>query len=183
MAERSPERAAHFPAIEKKHGQPMSFWFGVMKEIKDLKYPEQVAYLRENHGFSQAHANAVVAYSRGSTSSKRYATFAEYLKTLDPTKRATIKEIFAVITDAFPKTEVVIAWNQPMVKLGKDYLFGASCTKEYILIAPWGGLIAEFLPRLEKYEVNKKTIRVPADWKVEKKLLKDMVKARIAQLD
>lgn len=183
MAERSHDRASHFPAIEKKHGQPMSFWFEVMKEIKERKYPEQVAYLRENHGFSQAHANALVLYSRGNTSSKRYDTFADYLKTLNATKRATIESIFTTITAAFPATEVVIAWNQPMVKLGKEYLFGASCTKEYILIAPWGGVLEEFLPRLEKFQVNKKTVRVPADWKVDKKLLRDLVKARIAQIE
>ena len=40
-----------------------------------------------------------------------------------------------------------------------------------------------FRPRLEGYEVNKKTIKVPFDWKVDKKLLCDMVAAHIAQLD
>lgn len=161
----------------------MSYWFGEMKKIKDLKYPEQIAYLRENHGFSQAHANALVMYSRGNPSTKRYKNYGEFLKTLDADKRATVEAIFTAITTAFPETEIVIAWNQPMVKLGKDYLFGLSVAKEHILIAPWGGLIEEFLPRLDKYEVNKKTIRVPVDWKVDKRLLKDMIKARIAQLD
>ena len=40
-----------------------------MKRLAGKRYPEQMAYLRENHGFSQAHANALVMYSRGSTSS------------------------------------------------------------------------------------------------------------------
>jgi len=33
------ERSAHFPKIEAKYGQPMKYWFGVMKEISDRKYP------------------------------------------------------------------------------------------------------------------------------------------------
>ena len=49
----NPDRASFFPAIEKKHGQPMTYWFGVMDEIKDRKYPEQMAYLQENYGFSR----------------------------------------------------------------------------------------------------------------------------------
>ncbi|NDA58106.1 MAG: DUF4287 domain-containing protein, partial [Actinobacteria bacterium] len=38
----------------------MRYWHSVMKDIVDLKYPQQIAYLKEEHGFSQAHANALV---------------------------------------------------------------------------------------------------------------------------
>ena len=31
---KSGDRTAHWPAIEKKHGQPMEYWFGVMAELK-----------------------------------------------------------------------------------------------------------------------------------------------------
>jgi uncharacterized protein len=182
MADRSPDRSSHFPAIEKKHGQPMSYWFDVMAEISDRKYPEQIAYLRENHGFSQAHANALVLYSRGNTTSRRFNSLADYVAPLDEAKRNTVNAIFAAILDSFPGTEVVIAWNQPMVKLGEEYLFGVSVAKEHITIAPWGGLIDDFRERLTDYHVNKKTIRVPVDWKIDKKLLQDMVKARISQI-
>jgi hypothetical protein len=87
----NPDRASYFPAIEKKHGLPMTFWHDQMKLIKDLKYPEQIAYLRENHGFSQAHANALVLYSKGNTTSKRFSTLEEFLVTHDATKQKTIK--------------------------------------------------------------------------------------------
>ena len=63
----NPDRASYFPAIEKKYGQPMAYWFDVMAELAERTYPEQISYLRENHGFTQAHANALVMYSRGST--------------------------------------------------------------------------------------------------------------------
>lgn len=174
----NPDRASYFPAIEKKYGHPMSYWFEVMAEIKDSKYAEQMAYLQENHGFSRAHANALVLYSRGNTTSRRFNTFADYLKPLDATKQRTIKTIFAAITAKFPKAELVIAWNQPMIKIDGRYVFGASAQKAHILIAPFNAeVIDDFRPRLGDFKVNKKTIQVPVDWKVDKKLLTDLVAA------
>ena len=183
MAANNPDRASYFPAIEKKHGLPMSHWFDQMQEIKDLKYPEQIAYLRENHGFSQAHANALVLYSRGNTTSRRFNTLDDYLAPHDQPKQAKTREIFAAITKKYPKSQIVIAWNQPMVKFGDHYVFGLSIQTKHILIAPWGdGVLDQFRPRLEGYEVNKKTIKIPLDWKVDKKLLCDMVAAGLAQI-
>ena len=103
-------REAHFPAIEKKYGEKMSYWFKVMKELSGQKYPEQIAYLRENCGFSQAHANALVMFSRGSTSSKRFETPKEYFATLTAVQAKTVKAIFKVIQSKNPDLELVIAW-------------------------------------------------------------------------
>ena len=180
---KDPSREAHFPAIEKRYGEKMSYWFKIMKEIKDEKYPQQVAYLRENYGFSQAHANALVMYSRGSTSSKRYETPAEFYKTVDSKQATTMRKIFKVIQTKYPKTELVIAWNQPMLKLGNDYIFGVSAAKNHILMAPWSTDVLEaFRDQLQHLTLNKKTIGIPNDWKVEEKLILAMVKARIAEI-
>ncbi|MFM1916972.1 MAG: hypothetical protein RJB01_487, partial [Actinomycetota bacterium] len=60
------------------------------------------------------------------------------------------------------------------------YVFGVSTTKGYLLMAPFGsGVLEEFLPRLDGYVVNKKTVRVPSDWKVNKKLVQDMAAASL----
>jgi hypothetical protein len=53
MPEKNSNRADYFLAIEKKYGQPMAYWFDQMAEIAGTKYLEQIAYLKENHGFSQ----------------------------------------------------------------------------------------------------------------------------------
>ena len=180
---KDPSREAHFPAIEKRYGEKMSYWFKIMKEIKDEKYPQQVAYLRENYGFSQAHANALVMYSRGSTSSKRYETPAEFYKTVDSKQATTMRKIFKVIQTKYPKTELVIAWNQPMLKLGNDYIFGVSAAKNHILMAPWStDVLKTFRDQMQHLTLNKKTIGIPNDWKVEEKLILAMVKARIAEI-
>ena len=178
----NPDRASYFPAIEKKYGQPMSYWHAQMKDIAGRKYPEQIAFLKENHGFSQAHANALVLYSRGSLSSKKYNTVDEYLAQFDKTKQSTVLGIFKVLTTKYPKAELVIAWNQPMLKYKDQYIFGVTVLKNHILIAPWStDVLKKFLPRLTEYEVNKKTIKIPVDWKIDVKLLKDMVAARVAE--
>ena len=117
MAPKDPSREAHFPSIEKKYGHKMSYWFSVMKDLADEKYPAQIAYLRENHGFSQTHANALVMYSRGSLSAKRFDTPAQFYKSIGKDQAKTMRAIFKAITTKYPKAELVIAWNQPMVRI------------------------------------------------------------------
>jgi uncharacterized protein YdhG (YjbR/CyaY superfamily) len=179
----SGDRSAYFPAIEKKHGQPVKFYLAQLKELGAAKYPEQIAFLRENHGFSQAHANAVVMYARGSTTSKRHKDPADYLAKLDKTSAKTVKTIIKEIQTKFPKLELVIAWNQPMFKRDKAYVFGLGVQKNHILLNPFSeAALAKVLPKLKNYEVNKHTIRVPLDWQVDSKLLIAIVKARLSEL-
>ncbi len=183
MAQSSADRSSFFPAIEKKHGLPMSYWHDQMKTIAELKYLEQIAFLRENHGFSQAHANALVLYSRGNTTSKRFNTIDEFLRPLDKTEAATIRKIIKAVSVKYPKLEWVIAWNQPMLKQGTKYAFGISASKMHILLMPLGDdVLKVFESRLGDYGVLKKTIQVPLDWKVDAKLLTDLVKFRLDEL-
>ncbi|NCA26336.1 MAG: DUF4287 domain-containing protein [Actinobacteria bacterium] len=129
----SGSREAYFPKIEAKYGQPMRYWFAVMKDLSHLKYPQQIAFLKEEHGFSQAHANALVMYSRGSKSSRRF-----------------------------------------------DNL---SILKNHILIAPWNPKVLSAMKAdLQGYKVNKKTVQVPIDWKVDEKLLHKMIRLNLQSL-
>ena len=159
----------------------MSYWFGVMKEVQDRKYAEQMAYLQEDHGFSRAHANALVLYSRGSTTSKRFTSVEDFLAQHDAVKQATIRTILKAVQTKFPKAEIVMAWNQPMVKYSGKYIFGVSVASRHILIAPFNSeVISEFRPRLGDYTVNKKTIQVPVDWNVDRRLVQDLAAASYA---
>ena len=183
MAEKDSSREKHFPAIEKKYGEKMAYWFKVMKEIKDEKYPQQIAHLRENYGFSQAHANALVMYSRGSVSTKRHDTPAAYYKTIDPQQAKTIRAIFKLITTKHPKLEHVIAWNQPMVRIGTAYIFGMSASKNHISFNPFSkDVLDQFIDEMEDLRVSKHTVAVPNDWKINEKLILKLVKARLAEI-
>ena len=182
VATKDPSREAHFPSIEKKYGHTMSYWFSVMKELEGAKYPEQIAFLRENHGFSQAHANALVMYSRGSLSAKRFNTPTQFYQSVGKDQAKTMRAIFKAITTKYPQAELVIAWNQPMIKIDGHYVFGASASSKHILISPWSAdVIAAFAPKMADLVVKKKTIGVPNDWDVDSKLILAMVKARLAE--
>lgn len=180
------DRTRFWPAIEKKHDQPMEHWFAVMAAMKGRTYDEQMAFLQEQHGFSRAHANALVMYTRGSGSSRRFDGLDAYLDGLaDPAVRATVRAVLDAIRASFPDLEVVISWNQPMLKLGDAYVFGVSAATKHVSLAPWSDeVLNAFRPRLEAdgYTVNKKTFRVPADWPVDADLLRDMVGAVIDDL-
>jgi uncharacterized protein YdhG (YjbR/CyaY superfamily) len=183
VATTSGDRSQQFPAIERKHGQPVQHWFDLLAEHGDAKYDEQMALLREGHGFSQAHANAVVMTHRGSTTTRRFADPEAFFDSLDPVKATTARAIFAAIQKNVNGLELVTAWNQPMLRNGSGYLFGLSAASKHLTLSPWSGdVIEQFAERLTGLKVNKKTFIVPVDWKVDAGLLRDMVKARIAEL-
>jgi uncharacterized protein YdhG (YjbR/CyaY superfamily) len=184
MADDSGDRTKFFPAIEKKHGGPISIWLDRVTELGDAKYPEQIAYLRENHGFSQAHANAVVMYVRGSTTSKRFSGPDEYFQSLDPVARTTAQAVFATITATHPQLELVVAWNQPMLRTNGAYVIGLSAATNHLMLNPFSkDVLAALADRLSDYEVSKHTFRIPLDWKVDEELLCALVDARLAELD
>ncbi len=62
----SPEKiqgpASYFPSIEKKYGQPIAHWLGVLQAAGDLKHMELVNLLKADHGLGHGHANALVAH-------------------------------------------------------------------------------------------------------------------------
>lgn len=177
------DRSKHFPAIEKKHGQSVKFFLSQLKDLGDAKYPEQIAYLKENHGFSQTHANALVMYSRGSKSSKRHASTSEYFETVDPKAAKKAKEIFKIIQSKYPNLELVVSWNQPMLRNEKGYVFGLGVQKNHILINPFSKTALENqLSKTKSLKVNKHTIQIPFDWEVNAALLIGLVRERLKEL-
>ena len=183
MPTKDPRREAHFPAIEKRYGEPMKHWFAVMKTVAGRRYPEQVAHLRENYGFSQAHANALVLFSRGSLSSQRHATPTDYFKSIDAQQARTMRAIFKVVRTKYPELEFVIAYNQPMLRKGTQYVLGASALKKYLLINPFSkSVIDSFAPKMKELRVLKHSITIPNDWEIDEKLLLAMAKARIKEI-
>lgn len=183
MVAKDPSREAQFPAIEKRYGEKISYWLKVMQEISGEKYPQQIAHLRQNYGFSQLHANTLVMYSRGSTTTKRYQSHAAYFKTVDPQQAKSMRAVFKVIKVKYPKLEAVIAWNQPMLRIEKSYVFGMSASKNHILFNPFSkDVIEDFREEMGELKVSKHTVAIPNDWKVDQKLILKLVRARLAEL-
>ena len=63
MAEKVTGPASYFPSIEKKYGQPISYWMTQLDSVRDARHMEQVAYLK-GLGMGHGHANAIVAVYR-----------------------------------------------------------------------------------------------------------------------
>lgn len=183
MAVDKGDRTAHFGAIEKKHGQPAAYWLKLLGELESTKYQDQIDFLREGHGFSQAHANALVMYSRGSTSSRRFSGPDAYFEKLTAQQAKTARAIFAIIQKKYPTLELVTAWNKPMLKFGDAYVFGLSASRNHLLLAPFGtGIVDKVSSMTTGLVVNKKTIQVPLDWKIDSKLLAKLIELRLAEI-
>ena len=121
-------------------------------------------------------------YSRGSKTTRKYETPSDYYKSIEPVQAKTLRKVFRVLTAKFPELDLVIAWNQPMMRLDTKYIFGASVAKNHILIAPFNTAVLKKMAKdLSDYTVNKKTVAVPNDWVVDEKLLVKMVKTVLAQ--
>ena len=85
-----------------------------------------------------------------------------------------------MIADAYPDLELVIAWNQPMLRRGKDYVFGISAATNHLLLAPFGGVSETVTSKLAGLVANIKTVRIPVDWTPDAELLRLMVAERLA---
>jgi uncharacterized protein YdhG (YjbR/CyaY superfamily) len=183
MSGASGDRSAYFPAVEAKYGQPMAVWFARLAELGTSKYDDQIAYLRGTHRFSQAHANAVVMHMRGSTTSKRFATPEDFFATLSTAAASTARAVFDTVRTVHPELELVVAWNQPMLRHPTGYVLGLTASKDHLTLNPLSATVIEALAdALSGYAVNKKTIKVPFDWSVDPALLSALVEHRLAEL-
>ena len=65
MTEKVQGPKSYFPSIEKKYGQPIDHWMGLLDaNARELKHMEQVEWLKAHHGIGHGHANALVAVFR-----------------------------------------------------------------------------------------------------------------------
>jgi uncharacterized protein YdhG (YjbR/CyaY superfamily) len=182
MAGDAGDRSAQFPAIERRYGQPVQHWFDELAALGEVPYSEQMVLLREVHGMSRAHANTLIMYARGSTSSRRFDDPEAFFADLGGERERTARAIVEAIRSDFPDLELVIAWNQPMLRRGNDYVFGLSAATNHLLIASWSGISERVAANLGGLTANKKTIRVPVGWEVDRGLLRLMVQERLDEL-
>lgn len=63
MATQEPVKgpASYFPSIEKKYGQPIAHWMGILERAGARKHMEYVNLLKTEHQMGHGHANALVA--------------------------------------------------------------------------------------------------------------------------
>ena len=108
----------------------------------------------------------------------------EYLASQDPAKARTLRSVIDFILTQFPELESKISWNVPTIHRKGKYVFGLAAYKDHLTLAPWSPrVIEDFKVRLGKFVVWESCFQIPVDWKIDKKLVKDLVRARLAELD
>jgi uncharacterized protein len=116
--------------------------------------------------------------------SPRFGSVEDYLISLDPTKEKTLKSVIDFILKQFPELQCKISWNLPNIHRNGKYVVGICAYKRHLTFAPWSPrVIADFKARLRKFVVKKYCFQIPVDWKLDRKLVKDLVRARLAELD
>ncbi len=114
----------------------------------------------------------------------RFNSVEEYLASLDPTKARALGSLIDWILAQFPELEAKISWNVPTIHRNGKYVVGVAAYKNHLTFSPWSPrVIADFQARLGKFVVFKSCFQIPVDWKIDRKLLKDLVRARLAELD
>jgi uncharacterized protein len=124
------------------------------------------------------------ARSRKETKSPRFKSVEEYLASLDPTKERTLRSVIDLILAEFPELESKISWNVPTIHRKGKYVAGICAYKDHQTFSPWSPrVIEDFKVRLGTFVVFKNCFQIPVDWKIDRKLVKDLVRARLAELD
>lgn len=115
---------------------------------------------------------------------RKFSSVEDYLASQGPTKGATLRSVIDFILTQFPELESKISWNVPTIHRKGKYVVGLAAFKNHLTFSPWSPhVIEDFKERLGKFVVFKNCFQIPVDWKVDKKLVKDLVRARLAELD
>jgi uncharacterized protein len=116
--------------------------------------------------------------------SAKFSSVEEYLASVDPTKERTLRSVIDLILTQFPELESKISWNVPTIHRNGKYVAGICAYKNHLTFSAWSPrVIEDFKVRLEKFVVFKNCFQIPVDWEIDRELVKDLVRARLAELD
>ena len=122
--------------------------------------------------------------------SRRFNSVEEYLASLESepdghsAKARTLRSVIDLILAEFPELESKISWNVPTIHRNGKYVVGVCAYKHHLTFSPWSSrVIGDFRVRLGKFVLLKKCFQIPVDWEIDRELVKDLVRARLAELD
>ena len=116
--------------------------------------------------------------------SPKFNSVEEYLASQDPAKERTLRSIIDFILTEFPELESKTSWNVPTIHRNGEYVVGLAAYKHHLTFSAWSPrVIKDFKVRLGKFVVFKNCFQIPVDWEIDRELVKDLVRARLAELD
>ena len=115
--------------------------------------------------------------------SSGFKSVEEYFASQDPVKAKTLKSVIDFILTEFPELESKISWNVPTIHRNRKFVAGIAAYKHHLTFSPWSPRVIEhFKVRLGKFVVFKNCFQIPVDWEIDRGLVKDLVRARLAEL-
>jgi uncharacterized protein YdhG (YjbR/CyaY superfamily) len=108
-------------------------------------------------------------------------TIDEYLAPLGSQKKATLEKLRKAIKAAAPGAEECIAYQIPAFRLDGRMLVAFGAGANHCAFYPGSRPIEDHRDELEAYDTSKGTIRFPADRPLPARLVRALVRTRIAQ--
>lgn len=113
-------------------------------------------------------------------STRKITTVEEYFAVAPAHTLDMLHKMRAIVTQAAPKAEEVISYSMPAIKLGKVLVYYAA-NNNHIGLYPTASPIIAFKDELLPYKTSKGAIQFPLNKPLPQKLIKDIVKFRLAQ--
>ncbi len=106
----------------------------------------------------------------------------EYLGRLPEDQRATLEKVRKAVHQSVPAAEECISYGLAAFRLdGKPLVAMGASTNHCAFYLMSGSIVEQHQADLEGYDTSKGTIRFPSDQPLPAKLIKKLVKARIAE--
>jgi uncharacterized protein YdhG (YjbR/CyaY superfamily) len=108
----------------------------------------------------------------------------EYLDGLAQDQKDALERVRAVVRDAVPEAEEGSSYGMPAFRYQGRPMLGLRAAKKHLSIFPFSpAAIEEVKDRLGDHDLAKGTIRFTADRPVPEDVLRDLVHARVREID
>jgi uncharacterized protein YdhG (YjbR/CyaY superfamily) len=106
----------------------------------------------------------------------------DYLDTLDEPKRSTLVQLRDTIVAIVPDAEQCISYGMPAFKLEGKTIAGFAAFKSHLSYLPHSGsVISKLAEETEGYTKTKGSLHFPVDRPLPRKLVKQLLDARMAE--
>jgi uncharacterized protein YdhG (YjbR/CyaY superfamily) len=112
----------------------------------------------------------------------RFDNFQDFYASLTPEQNTHIRGLVEWVSTEYPQFDPVIAWNQPMFKVGKKYIVGFMPAKSYTnVLTVTNTPITELSHALEGYTHGTRSFRIGFDEKIDPALFEQIIKIRFRE--
>ena len=146
--------------------EPTYWWVQLLKPVAGVMSPI-------------SESNPMLGNGRISNMPK-FKDFDEFYSSLPEDQEVAIRRLVQFVAKQHKNLELVLAWNQPMFKLGKKYIIGFMPTKNHInLLTISDDAVSHFAVELEGYRHGSRSISLPFDWKIDQSLITKIIDFQI----